>query len=314
MPLIDSLVVAKAKSLGFVAVGFTRPARPAHFDRFRAWLEQRKNADMPWLARNTDIREDPSRLLESCKTIISLAYPYSFRKPETADGFSVARYAAPFQEDYHARLMKLCREISDIIEGEYSDSRSRVCVDSAPLLERSIALISGLGFIGKNNMIIIPGYGSYVYLAEILTTAFIPFSPIEPLPNQCGLCSNCLDACPKGALEKPFTLDASRCLSYLTVEHKGDLQPNLDLANAMEKCFFGCDRCQEVCPFNREKSEPQAVLPSTDTLLNMDEKAFQEQFGRTALARGGLERLKRNIRAVCAGGTRPTGLQPLAPD
>jgi epoxyqueuosine reductase len=303
---IDSLVVTKAKSLGFAAVGFTKPGRPAHFDRFTAWLRQEKNADMSWLTRNLDIREDPSKMLEGCKTIISLAYPYSFRKPETADGFSVARYAAPLEEDYHFRLKRLCREISAIIDEGYSDSRSRVCVDSAPLLERSIALVAGLGFMGKNNLIIVPGYGSYVYLAEILTTAPIPFSPVEPLPNQCGLCSHCLDACPKSALEKPFTLDASKCLSYLTVEHKEDQQPDLDLSRAMGKCFFGCDRCQEVCPFNREKPQPEVVLPSTDEFLNMREKAFQERFGKTALARGGLENLKKNIQAASGRGTRPT--------
>jgi epoxyqueuosine reductase len=310
MQTIHTLVVAKARSLGFVAVGFARPGRLANFDRFTAWLDQKKNADMCWLARNTNIREDPRKMLEGCRTIISLAYPYSFRKPETADGFCVARYTVPLEQDYHFRLKKLCREISAIIDEQYSDSRSRVCVDSAPLLERSIASIAGLGFVGKNNLLIIPGHGSYVYLAEILTTALIPFSPVEPIANQCGLCSHCLDACRNGALEKPFTLDASRCLSYLTVEYKGDLRTNPDLGTAMGKCFFGCDGCQEACPFNREKPQGEVVLPPTSELLNMEEKAFQERFGKTAFARSGLERLKRNIRAACERGPHSTALQP----
>ncbi len=293
---IGSLVIAKAKSLGFAAVGFTRPGRTVHFDYFTAWLDRKKNADMSWLARNLDIREDPCKMLEGCRTVISLAYPYSFRKPETVDGFCVARYAVPLELDYHFRLKKLGREISGIIEKEYPGSRSRVCVDSAPLLERSIALRAGLGFIGKNNLLIVPGHGSYVYLAEILTTASIAFSPAEPMANQCGGCSHCLDACPDRALERPFALDASRCLAYLTVEHRGDLRPHL--GKAMGRCFFGCDRCQEVCPFNREKLRLEVVMPSTNELLDMDKRAFQKRFGKTALARGGLERLKRNIRAA----------------
>ena len=291
--------VEKAKALGFIAVGFTRPGRPLHFDHLRAWLDAGKNGDMEWLARNLDVREDPSRMLRNCSTVISLAYPYPSAIPETRDGFSVARYADPAKKDYHARLKSLCRELVLLIEDTYPGGKSRVCVDSAPVMERSIAVAAGLGFIGKNNLLILTGYGSYFYLAEIFTTAAIPFSPPEPLADQCGLCSLCLDACPMGALESPFVLNASRCLSYLTVEYKGPLGD--DFSKKMGKCFFGCDRCQEACPFNSEGKRPEVVLPSTDEFLNMENEAFQARFGKTAFARAGIDKLKRNIRAVRKG-------------
>jgi epoxyqueuosine reductase len=299
MQPIPSLFVEKAKSLGFLAVGFTGPGRPLHFDRFTAWLAEGKNADMAWLRRNLDVREDPSKMLRNCRAVISLAYPYPARKPETADGFSVARYANPVTKDYHTRLRMLCGELVSFIKGNDPGSRSRICVDSAPLMERSIAAAAGIGFIGKNNLLIIPGYGSYLYLAEILTTAAILFPPLESFTNQCGSCSLCLDACPTGALERPFVLDASRCLSYLTVEDKGGLKAAL--ATTMGKCFFGCDRCQEVCPFNRERHASDVVLPSTDVFLGMEEETFERDFGRTALARAGLEKLKGNIYAARKG-------------
>ena len=296
MPSIDSLVVEKAKSLGFIAVGFAGPGRPLYFDRFTAWLEEGKNADMAWLERNPDLREDPCKLLRDCRTIISLAYPYPAKKPETLDGFSVARYANPVKEDYHARLRMLCGELVSLIKKNAPESRNRICVDSAPILERSIAAAAGIGFVGKNNLLIIPGYGSYFYLAEILTTAAAASPSPGPRTDPCGSCSLCLDACPTGALERPFTLNASKCLSYLTVEYKGNFEA--DLGTTLGKCFFGCDRCQEVCPFNGERHGSDIVLPSTNTLLAMDEERFHRDFGRTAFQRAGLEKLKRNIRAA----------------
>jgi epoxyqueuosine reductase len=296
MPSIDSLLIEKAKALGFIAVGFSTPCRPLHVDHFKAWVAEGKNADMAWLARNLDVREDPSRMLSNCRTVISLAFPYSSAKPETKDAFSVARYADPANEDYHFRLRSLCKMLASFIEERHPRSKSKICVDSSPVMEKSLAVAAGLGFIGKNNLLIIPGYGSYFYLAEIFTTAAIPFDPAESSANQCGLCSLCLDACPMGALESPFVLDAARCLSYLTVEHKGTLDGNL--SKKMGKCFFGCDRCQEVCPFNRQNDRPEGVMPSTDEFLNMEDGAFQARFGKTAFARAGIEKLKGNIRAA----------------
>lgn len=288
----------KAKNLGFIACGFSRPERPVYFDKFRAWLSDRKNADMSWLERNVEIREDPTILLKGCKAVLSFAYPYPSQKPGTPEGFTVSRYSQPTEEDYHVRLKGLCGELVDVIAQIYPGSRSRICVDSAPILEKSLASSSGIGFTGKNNMLIIPGHGSYFYLAEILTTAKLGFSSTEPMENQCGNCTWCIDSCPTGALEKPFYLDASKCLSYLTIEHKG--RTKRDIGRKMGDCFFGCDRCQEVCPFNEDEASMQIHLPATDAFLQMNDKEFGERFGHTAFARAGLEKLKSNIQAIRA--------------
>ena len=286
----------KAKELGFIAVGFSLPDTPPYFDRFNAWLSDAKHADMAWLERNLEVRADPTRLLKGCKTVVSLAFPYPSQKVGTVDGYTVSRYAQPTVEDYHVRLKGLCRELSRIIEAFYRGSKSRICVDSAPILEKGFAYAAGIGFIGKNNMLIIPGYGSYFYLAEILTTHEIAWRSPEAIENQCGGCTRCIDACPTGALEKPFLLNAGKCLSYLTIENKGPI--NTAHGRLMGNCFFGCDRCQEVCPFNKGQGTTRRLLPSTGSLLRMDERLFQEKFGKTSLARAGLEKIKANIQVM----------------
>jgi epoxyqueuosine reductase len=293
-----STLEAKAKDLGFIACGFSTPSRPLYFNEFRAWLSDRKGADMSWLEKNVEIREDPTRLLKGCKTIVSLAHPYPSQKPGTPEGYTVSRYSHPTEEDYHFRLKGLCLKLVDMIGEVYPESHSRICVDSAPILEKSFASSSGMGFIGKNNMLIIPGRGSYFYLAEILTTAYLGLSSAKPMENQCGTCVLCIDSCPTGALERPFYLDASKCLSYLTIEQKEKTER--EMGRKMGGCFFGCDRCQEVCPFNEGETSMEILLPSTDGFLQMNEEAFKERFGQTAFTRAGLEKLKTNIQAVRA--------------
>lgn len=242
------------------------------------------------------MRKSPARLLDGCQTVVSLAYPYSAKKPSTPDGFTTARYAEPNKRDYHDRLRPLAQQLAHSIVEWYPGSRTRVCVDSAPILERSFACASGMGFIGKNNMLIIPEVGSYVFLVEILTTAFLSVSDHEPMENQCGACSRCIDACPTGALDGPFSMDASRCLSYLTIEDRRDI--DREVGRKMGNCFFGCDACQEACPFNEEASSRDLCLPSTAEMLSMDARGFEERFGKTALTRAGLEKVQGNIRAV----------------
>ena len=288
--------IQRAISLGFAAVGFSKATRPPFIDKFRNWIAAGKQGEMGWLKRHLYLREHPRKLLEGCETVISLAYPYSSKKPFTLDGFSAARYCEPGKRDYHRRLKKFARDITHLIETRYPGSRTRICIDSAPILERSFANVSGIGFFGKNNMLIIPGQGSYIFLAEILTTVPLPFSQAQSMENRCGGCTLCIDACPTGALERPFYLDASKCLSYLTIEKKGVLSS--ETGKKMGACFFGCDVCQEVCPFNEDAKCMDLSLPSTDEILAMNNKDFKRQFGKTAFARAGLEKIKSNIRAA----------------
>ena len=293
--MLNQTFIDRAKELGFIAVGFSKPETPIYFDFFLHWLRDVEIGDMPYLTRSIDLRRDPKRLLHGLKTIISLAYPYSGSKPSTPDGFAASRYSTPQQEDYHLRLRGLGKKLCTFIAERFPESRSRICVDSAPILERSFAVSSGIGFIGKNNMLIIPGHGSYCFLAEILTTARFPIPSFKEPENRCGSCTECIDRCPTGALKAPFHIDVSRCLSYLTIESKDDI--NREIAGKMGDTFFGCDVCQEVCPLNR-KGPGIVSLPSTDSILGMTEPDFKSTFGKTAFERAGLERLKRNIRLL----------------
>ncbi len=285
----------EAERLGFIKVGFLRPKRPVFFDYFLNWLKEGRNADMHWLERYVEIRADPERILPGCRTIICLAYPYSKKVHSTLEGLFAARYSEPMKEDYHLRIKRLGKRIGNIIKKADPESKIRICVDSAPILERSLAYMAGIGFIGKNNMLIVPGYGSYVFLSEIFTTTYIEFPEKEPIEQNCNICENCLNACPTGALYAPYRFDSRLCMSYLTIEYSGEIKKGL--AKKLYPFFLGCDRCQEVCPFN-PKEEKEVCLPSAKEFIDMDEEEFKRRFGRTALSRAGIKKIKRNLRLI----------------
>jgi len=289
-------LIRQAGNLGFIAVGFSRPGTPLFFDRFRAWISEGKHGGMAWMERNMDLREDPLRLLNDCRTIVTLAYPYSRRKPSTPEGLSAARYSEPRQMDYHNRLRKKAKELAKALQQQFPGTRTRVCVDSAPILERSLAYQSGIGFIGKNTQLILPGHGSYLFLVEILATAVLSFPEPVLMDNRCGSCTRCLDACPTGALEAPYRLNAAKCLSYRTIEQKAPVDS--ETGKKMGDCFFGCDVCQEVCPMNKGDELEEVILPSIHDILNMDEARFRASYGKTAFARAGLNKIHSNIRAM----------------
>jgi epoxyqueuosine reductase len=285
-----------AQSLGFVAVGFSPAEPPPFLDFYYTWLARGCHADMDWLLRRAGLRADPRRLLKSCRTVISLAYPYTNRQSATPEGFCTARYAEPYLPDYHDRLRSLTRPLTAFLRRAAPRAKSRVCVDSAPILERAFANRSGIGAIGKNTSLLVPGHGSYVFLAEILT-AIPMFIPEQPrLKDPCGRCTRCLEACPTGALEAPYRLNAGKCLSYLTIESSKPLSRGT--ANRMGQCFLGCDACQEVCPHNAPVLSPEATLPPAKSLLDMDSKAFEARFSATALARPGRRKIQRNLKLL----------------
>jgi len=293
--MINQALTEKAKALGFIATGFSKPRTPIHLDFFLAWLEDIEVGDMTYLKRNVDIRKHPGQLLDGLQTIISLAYPYPATKPSTPDGYAASRYTAPQKEDYHPRLRRLTKQLCTLIAEAFPTSRSRVCVDSAPIMERSFAVTGGIGFVGKNTMLIVPGHGSYCFLVEILTTAPFQIPPVMEMESRCGTCTKCIEVCPTGALKAPFHIDVSRCLSYLTIEAKHGIDKKV--AEKMGNTFFGCDVCQEVCPFNRAE-DPTIALPSTERIVQMSEYDFRRTFGKTAFERAGLNKLKGNIKAL----------------
>ena len=293
--MINQAFIDRAKDLGFIAIGFSEPDTPIYFDFFLHWLREVEIGDMAYLKRNIDFRRNPKRLLDGLNTIISLAYPYPASKPSTPDGYTASRYSTPTEEDYHIRLRRSGKQLCKFINDIFPESHSRVFVDSGPILERSFAVTSGIGFIGKNNMLIVPGHGSYCFLAEIFTTAQFPVPSFKETGNMCGSCTECIDNCPTGALKAPFYIDVCKCLSYLTIESKDDIDKLT--ARKMGNTFFGCDVCQEVCPFNRSNL-PVVSIPSTDTILGMTELDFKRTFGKTAFERTGREKLKKNIKVL----------------
>lgn len=289
----------KALELGFIAVGFCRSRTPPFMAEYNRWVDAGKYGGMGWLKRHKVLKNDPHTLLEGCRSIISLGYPYPFQKPCTPDGLTAARYSRPTETDYHHTVRVRATLLVEMITRRYPGSRCRICVDSAPVLERGFAYASGLGFIGKNNMLIRPDYGSYLFLGEILTTAPLKFVEPVPVKNGCGRCARCLEACPTGALEGPFSLNAGKCLSYLTIEKKGPI--DRETAEHMLGCFFGCDVCQEVCPYNPGTSERLECLPSSDELLSLTSEAFEHRFGETAFARAGIEKIRGNLMVMLRG-------------
>ena len=295
--------------LGFHRVGITsaEPVEEAG-RRFSEWLADGFAAEMAYLKNAPEVRSDPKRRFPEAKRVICLALNYYPPEspdppiPEDLPRGKVARYARG--EDYHTVIEEKLEQLIAAI-GERGGRCWKGYVDHGPLLERAFAERAGLGFIGKNTTLITPDYGSWVFLAEVVTDLDL----IEDLPmtSQCGACRRCLDACPTGALTEAHRLDARRCLSYLTIENKGEIPA--EFHPRMEGWLFGCDLCQEVCPYNRRPIVTDVArllpergagpsLPLEEILSIEDNRRFKERFGHTPLARAKRSGLIRNANAI----------------
>lgn len=265
-------------------------------ERYHRWLDEGGHAGMDYLNRYDDLRGDPRLLLPGAASIVCCAVNYYHDIPTTTDGPEIALYARG--DDYH----EVVRSILDAIAAEIREKwggETRVCVDTAPVRERYWAMKSGVGFIGRNNHLIIPGHGSYFFLGEIITT--IPFEPDKPIDAGCGSCRRCVDACPGRALTMDGPVDARRCLSYLTIEHRGPLPEGVELGNHL----YGCDECQRACPHNRhatptsiERLHPRhKILALTaDDVAGMTQQQFSDIFSHSAIKRAKLVGLQRNLK------------------
>lgn len=233
----------KAIALGFELVGIT-PAHPVpDIDLFRSWLGRGYGATMTYLHRQAERRSDPEKILPGVKSLICVGMNYYTGAP----GNRIARYA--HGEDYHRVIGEKLKELEALIVMVDPSAKTKSYVDTGPVLERSYAARAGLGWIGKNTMLINDGLGSYFFLGEILTTLEFPSEEYGvPALDQCGTCSKCLDACPTQAFPEPGVLDANKCVSYLTIEYKKDFSPEQE--KMVGDHLYGCDVCQEVCPYN----------------------------------------------------------------
>ena len=299
-------VKALASELGFDRVAIGPAGPPDHGEAFRLWLEASHAGTMGYLARRADERLDPERLLPGAASIVCVAL--SYYQGETGDPSwePVARYA--WGRDYHdviaPRLDRLAAHLR-----EACGARSRAYVDTGPVLERDMAARAGLGWIRKNTMLLHPALGSWFFIGVVLTTAELERD--ASLPDRCGTCRACLDACPTEAFVAPYVLDARRCISYLTIEHRGAIDPALH--GGMGPWQFGCDVCQSVCPWNgkagvtRERAFlPAAPYPGAESVLAMSDDELQREFAGTALRRPKAEGMRRNAAIALANARRVT--------
>jgi epoxyqueuosine reductase len=315
-----------ALSLGFARVGFSAADRMEQaWDRFSEWRDAGHHGDMRYLASSED-RADPRALLPSARTVISVALPYAgartvpLRRSRDAGSAligTVAHYARG--EDYHLvlrdKLVELGKRCAELAGRPVA---FRACVDTAPLFEREAARRAGIGFSGKSTMTIVPGVGTYVLLGELLVDLDLPPATTQ-VAQGCGRCTACLDACPTGAFVGPHALDARRCISYLTIETKGAIPR--ELRNLVGTRVFGCDVCQDVCPFNASEAPrpaapelaPRPALDAPDlvALLELGAAAYRKLVKRSALRRVGRHQLQRNAAVALGNSGHPGAVAPL---
>jgi epoxyqueuosine reductase len=301
---------AEARRLGFSRLGVARLGKPPHHEAFEQWLARGFAGVMqPWLERHQPLRADPTSLLNGARSVVMLATDHvaSGIPAVPAGRGRVARYA--LGDDYHDLLRERGNALAVWLETRVPDCRTRAFVDSVPFAERDFAWLAGLGWFGKNTMLIDPQAGSYFLLTTLVTDAELP-ETAAVVADHCGTCTACLDACPTGALPEPGVLDARRCISALTIEDHGPIDP--DLRTGMADWIFGCDICQEVCPWNRRapgSTEPTLQPRAGETtlslaeLLSLDEAAFRERFRGSPLLRAKRRGLLRS--AAIALGNRP---------
>ena len=296
------LIKAKAISLGFESVGIAK-ARflEEEANNLEQWLKSGYQGEMSYLANNFDKRLDPTKLVEGAKSVISLSYNYfpDEEKTQRDDSYKIARYA--YGQDYHYVVKDKVKELLEYIREEIGEVGGRAFTDSAPVMERAWAEQSGLGWRGKNSLLLQRNKGSYFFLAELIIDLDLeydyPFST-----DHCGTCTKCIDACPTNAIIDEKTVDGSKCISYFTIELKGAISNSLK--DSFEDWMFGCDICQEVCPWNRfSKPHKESQFEPDSRLLNYDksqwreitQEVFSEIFKKSAVKRTKFTGLIRNI-------------------
>ena len=300
-------VLAEAERLGFSHSGVCGARPPETLTIYRNWIAKGAQGTMDYLSRSVSLRSDPATLLPGVQSIIAVGLNYRQSNPAVPGKPRIAMYA--LGRDYHKTIRGKLRRLKVFLEGQCPDEEFRICVDSAPILEREYAQRAGLGWFGKNTCLIDSRQGSFFLIGFLLTTARLATS--KPAEGGCGTCRICIDACPTGAIvfeEERWQVDARSCVSYLTIEHKGPIPG--DLQTGIGDWTFGCDVCQDVCPFNTPRSsqplrgqptvEPDFLAtrdwPDLERLAVIQEQEWDELTRGSALRRAGLEGLRRNAK------------------
>ena len=295
----SQLIKAEAKRLGFISCGISKAGfLEDEAPRLEKWLKNNMNGDMHYMENHFDKRLDPTKLVEDSKSVISLLLNYFPQETQIQDTYKLSKYA--YGTDYHFVIKDKLKELLDFIQEQIGEVSGRAFVDSAPVLDKAWAAKSGLGWVGKHTLLLSQQRGSFHFVAELIIDLDLEYD--HATTDHCGTCTKCIDACPTQAITEPYVVDGSKCISYFTIELKDKIPT--EFKGKLEDWMFGCDICQDVCPWNRfSKAHSEPLFNPHPELLSMTKKdweeitedVFQKLFKKSAVKRTKFEGLKRNI-------------------
>jgi epoxyqueuosine reductase len=302
--LLSREIKRQALLEGFDKVGIV-PATPlkAEEDRLREWLARGYHGEMKWMDRDPEQRAHPQKFFPQAQSVIVVALNYYTPYQHQSQPGKVSRYA--WGSDYHDIVSRKLRSLLDWIKSRVLEADGKVCVDIQPLMDKAWAARAGLGWIGKHTNLITPELGSWVFIGELLLNLELEYDSVDG-EDHCGTCTLCIDACPTGAITEPYVLDSQRCISYATIESRATDIPE-SLAEKLEGWFYGCDICQDVCPWNRFATDceepgfeprPGSINVALEEILRLDAETYAERFRGSAMKRAKLAGMQRNARAL----------------
>ena len=305
-------IKVRALEIGFHKVGVVRAeALTEEAARLRDWLADDFHGEMAWLAREPEKRIDPQILFPGARSMLVVALNYFTENEHGEDPGKgkISRYA--WGDDYHDVVKGKLRELLDWIKAEIPEADGKICVDTAPVMDKAWAVRAGLGWLGKHSNVITTDYGSWVFIGEIILNIDLEYDN-EVVPDHCGSCTACLDACPTNAIVEPYVVDSRKCISYATIELRSDKLPD-EIEQNLEGWFYGCDICQDVCPWNRfekptreKRFEPRLGETSIDLdkVISYSPEEYADRFRKSAIKRAKLGGLQRNAHALKSSNTK----------
>lgn len=294
------LIKSEAKRLGFLSCGISKAGfLEEEAPRLERWLSQNMHGEMQYMENHFDKRLDPTKLVEGSKSVVSLLLNYYPKNTQREDSYKISKYA--YGTDYHFVIKDKLKQLLHFIKEEIGDVNGRAFVDSAPVLDKAWAAKSGLGWIGKHSNLLTKQVGSFYFIAELIIDLELNYD--TPVTDHCGSCTACIDACPTQAITEPYVVDGSKCISYFTIELKDEI-PN-DVKGQFDDWMFGCDICQDVCPWNKfSKAHNEPLFNPKPELLELSKKDWEEItqetfakiFQKSAVKRTKFSGLQRNIK------------------
>jgi epoxyqueuosine reductase len=303
---LSRLIKERVLAEGFDKVGIVRAVRlDDEAERLDEWLARRYHADMKWMARDPSTRVDPREIFPSARTVVVVAINYytRFRHQNTGQTGKVSRYA--WGDDYHEIVATKLHSLLNWIKEQAPNTEGKVCVDIQPMMDKAWAVRAGLGFLGKHSNVITPEYGSWIFIGELLLNIELEYDE-EIVEDHCGTCTLCIDACPTSAIVEPYVVDSNKCISYATIELR-ESEIATPIAEKLSGWFYGCDICQDVCPWNRfeqateeKRFEPREENVNTNLadILELTPETYARRFRGSPMKRAKLSGLQRNARAL----------------